>query len=421
MKKYNKEEKSYKQRKDKGQFFTPVDLADKIIKKFKIELKDKSILEPSCGDGSFIDPLIEQSASKIVAIDIDPKQCKTMKKKYSGLSILNMDFLDYKTKERFDLIIGNPPFNLPQFGYFDSTEAFISHGIDLLNDNGDLIFILPNTVLRNKCYQPIRNKILNETKIINILDTRGNDFLGADIETIALHLKKKKVNVQKYTYYTDNKAIKIALKRNERDTIKLMDDGVEQSIAEHIGNTTIKDLFDVYRGRSKQKLALRGRNIDFYDDIIKDSKETDYYIGLQNIAYRFVANVIQANEKNVSDTITLLKPKEKLSEKQLRYLANYLNTPIANYELHAEALNNSRLTTHIDKYYIDDITIPDTKNMRERDIDKFLNSIDQYKKEKSFASIRNDFYYEFYGISNSEKEIMEQYWCLPKYKNKREE
>ena len=42
----------------RGAYYTPLKLAKKMVDFFKDDLSIKSILEPSCGDGVFVDALL---------------------------------------------------------------------------------------------------------------------------------------------------------------------------------------------------------------------------------------------------------------------------------------------------------------------------------------------------------------------------
>ncbi len=414
-----KETKVYKERKKKAQFFTPTQLVDRILQEAEIPFENKTILEPSCGDGVFIEQLIENN--EIYAIDKDKNKTKAIKEKYQTAKVITKDFLQYNPKIKFDVVIGNPPFNLPtDQKYVDTTEGFVSHAIDLLKDDGYLIFILPNTVLRNKKYQNLRKKIIENTQIYKIIDTRKNDFLGADIETIALFLKKGQVDVQRYQYKSKNIDRMVTLTRNARDTIKINNDTISNEIVNMIGTSRLSEIFDIYRGTSNLEQSLRGKNINFYNDTILTQGDK-YYIGLQNIAYRLVANVIRGDDKEISDTITILKPKENMTYEQLCYIANFLDTPIANYMIHVNALNDSKLTIHIDKYYIEDICIPNIQQINEQEINALIENLEPLRNDRQFAEVRNEFFYENYGINGELRKEIETMWQFPKYKKKRME
>ena len=66
----------------RGAYYTPLKLAEKIVELFKNDLSIKTILEPSCGDGVFIDALLElqflSEKNSVTAIEIEKKVCYIM-------------------------------------------------------------------------------------------------------------------------------------------------------------------------------------------------------------------------------------------------------------------------------------------------------------------------------------------------------
>ena len=78
-----------------GQVFTP----HRIVKLMINLIKNKgSILEPSAGTGSFLNELPEHA----IGLEIDRSICSKRS--------INMDFFDYSIENKFDTIIGNPPY-----------------------------------------------------------------------------------------------------------------------------------------------------------------------------------------------------------------------------------------------------------------------------------------------------------------------
>lgn len=411
----NKQSKDYKERKKIGQFFTEEKLAEKLIKMFNLNFDNKTIVEPSCGDGVFIKQIIKSSPyfKSIVGIDIDKKALDKLTGLSDNIKLKNKDFLKLKFSN-VDVIIGNPPFNLKVDNFVDSTEAFISKGIDILNPGGELILIIPNMVLRNQKYQTLRAKILNETKIIGIIDTRGHEFLGADVETVAIYLKKEKTDTQEYYYISNGQKRNIILERNIRDTILLYNRNYYNLINSKILGANLEELFYVRRGKCKFN-GLKGRDLDFYNDIYYMSEGNNMFIAIQNIAYRLTANVVKGNIDKISDTITLLIPKKNMTLLEMKYIVNYLNSSIAYYILHINCLNNSRLTIHMDKYYIDDIKIPfcNTKILENMD-----NILKGHERQEDIINIRNDFFYNTFSLDLEIINEIEKFWKAPKYKFK---
>ncbi|MEI6435299.1 MAG: N-6 DNA methylase [Bacteroidota bacterium] len=139
-----------------GQYFTPKVVADFMIEMADIS-KNSKILEPSCGQGIFLDLLQQKGFNNLIAYEID----QNLATEYSFVK--HESFVSAKIEEKFDLIIGNPPYirwkNLEEDlkqelsinpiwnKYFNSLcdylYIFILKSIELLNGNGQLIFICP--------------------------------------------------------------------------------------------------------------------------------------------------------------------------------------------------------------------------------------------------------------------------------------
>ena len=139
-----------------GQYFTP-----KIVAEFMVSLADitaeSKILEPSSGQGVFLDILYNKGHRNIIAYEID----RELGGNYNF--VRHESFVSVKVSEKFDLIIGNPPYirwkNLEEElkeelskntlwnKYFNSLcdylYIFILKSIEILKDKGQLIFICP--------------------------------------------------------------------------------------------------------------------------------------------------------------------------------------------------------------------------------------------------------------------------------------
>lgn len=100
----------------RGGYYTPHDIAQFIVN-WAIRNPNDTILEPSCGDGSFLSALQNKIGAEnnktVIAVELDKIEAK--KAAIYGYNIVNNDFFTYyrdyiEGKQSFDVIVGNPPF-----------------------------------------------------------------------------------------------------------------------------------------------------------------------------------------------------------------------------------------------------------------------------------------------------------------------
>lgn len=164
----------------RGAYYTPLKLAEKMVDFFKKDASIKSILEPSCGDGVFVDALIETQFltqnRKVTAIEIEKNEAKKVAEKLKNnlnVSVVNRDFFEfyqkYKDINKYDLILGNPPYIRYQYleekQRMEMAEILTSHGmkanklintwvgfmvacVHMLSDNGKIAFVIQQKFYR---------------------------------------------------------------------------------------------------------------------------------------------------------------------------------------------------------------------------------------------------------------------------------
>ena len=109
---------------------------------------------------------------------------------------------------RFDLVVGNPPYIVvnqlkaakEEIRHYKSYASaafkintfalFIERGLELLKPSGALGMIVPNTLLTQVYFEPLRNYILGESRIRKILDTKRM-FENAFVENCILILQRE--------------------------------------------------------------------------------------------------------------------------------------------------------------------------------------------------------------------------------------
>ncbi len=191
---------------------TPLEIARLMVKLSTVK-KNSSVLDTGCGMGVFLDELDKAGYTNCYGIEIDQELYEVCKRKFEGkYTILLSDFLTFNPKEKFDLIIGNPPYvhfnqltletqeitkKILKTRECDIYYAFILKSIELLKDNGELIYIVPYHFFYNTYAKMLREYILHYGKfeiIIDLDETRI--FNEENPETIIFKFIKGKFDLK---------------------------------------------------------------------------------------------------------------------------------------------------------------------------------------------------------------------------------
>lgn len=163
-----------------GQFYTSDSVAEFMVG-LTTKGKDAKILEPSFGTGVFIESLLKNGFSNIKGCEIDKDNYENVKNTLkANITIENGDYLKTQKAEKFDLIIGNPPYvhwnniditirdllskdpfwKLYSNGEWDLLYPFIIWSIEKLNENGELIFIVPYNWFNSTYAESLRQYLI---------------------------------------------------------------------------------------------------------------------------------------------------------------------------------------------------------------------------------------------------------------------
>lgn len=178
--------------KELGQYNTKPSIIEFILKqKFISKKRNISILEPSSGEGNFLKLLKEKGYHKIIAYEIDSK--------YKNTGAIINDFLKVDIQEKFDLIIGNPPFTSLKLSksYYGNRKTefktrfiemlFLEKSLKLLKQNGKIVFIFPNRLFLDKKFNRTLRLIYNKGFYVNrIIDLPLNIFTNTHCTTSVL-------------------------------------------------------------------------------------------------------------------------------------------------------------------------------------------------------------------------------------------
>lgn len=175
-----KPKKDSSKQKLRGAYYTPLAMADTMVK--MCASKDsQSVLEPSCGDGVFLDSLEQlgylEAMKAVDAVENESGEARKVQENYEdhqNVHVLNEDFFEfyprtYTAKKQYDLILGNPPYIRYQYLSEKQRELqsdiLTSHGmkanklvnawvaflvacVQLLSENGKIAFVIPAEILQ---------------------------------------------------------------------------------------------------------------------------------------------------------------------------------------------------------------------------------------------------------------------------------
>lgn len=121
--------------KDLQYYPTPQKVVEEVLSQISY-LKDKKVLEPSCGCGRFLDAIKKQGAD-VYGIEFDAERAAISRSK--GHNVLKVNFLEVEPNPIYDYVIMNPPF------YGKHYVKHVQHAFKFLKEGGCLVSILPIT------------------------------------------------------------------------------------------------------------------------------------------------------------------------------------------------------------------------------------------------------------------------------------
>jgi adenine-specific DNA-methyltransferase len=168
-----------------GQVFTRADVVAQML---ALRHRRGRVLEPSAGDGAFASQL-----PGCVAIELDQRVAPP--------NALVMDFFDYPVSEKFDTIIGNPPYVRHQDILVETHERlasplfdgrsnlylyFIEKCVRHLNPRGELIFITPRDFIKLTAARKLNAWLAQEGSITHFIETGDSGIFGEYVPNCAI-------------------------------------------------------------------------------------------------------------------------------------------------------------------------------------------------------------------------------------------
>jgi adenine-specific DNA-methyltransferase len=246
-----------------GQYFTKdLTLKNKVFE--FIKNNPALILEPSIGRGD----LVTHVSDKIEKVKFDMFEIDnsiTLLEKINKTKVIYGDFLKQNISRKYKTIIGNPPYVRTSKGnlYIDFTEKCFN----LLEDNGELIFIVPSDFFKLTASVVLLEKMMHVGTFTHIYHPNDEHlFKEASIDVIVYRYSKN-TSLGNITYYNGEKKYI----NNNNGLITFHDNEVENS-------KSFKDYFTAHVGMVTGAEKIFKNNEYGNLELLNSKQEKEKYI-----------------------------------------------------------------------------------------------------------------------------------------------
>ncbi|MDE1566399.1 DNA cytosine methyltransferase [Actinotignum sanguinis] len=165
------------------------------------------VLEPSAGSGVFIAVLNSFAAFNkisVTAIEIEKEMADYLRDTLTGhsnlqkIDVKHVNYLSYSTKERYHLILGNPPFGRrpkdTNNNWNKDSELSVRFLKKGMSEASLVAFVMPKALLHAAYYSDVRSSIMRVATINNLLDFGEHTFPDVKVETIGIIVNDNRSN-----------------------------------------------------------------------------------------------------------------------------------------------------------------------------------------------------------------------------------
>ncbi|HEY3299934.1 MAG TPA: N-6 DNA methylase [Methylophilaceae bacterium] len=207
----------------RGGYYTPPDIAS-FLARWILQDSPKSVLEPSCGDGSFIRAINGEAPHKMQFVGIELLEAEANKARSEvefnddiEANIINCDFLQWGLDRldegvTFDAVVGNPPYiryqylneedqklsesifkkyNLSFTKHTNAWVPFVIASVAMLKPGGKLGMVIPSELLHVLHAMSLRTYLLDQCSRILMIDPNELLFEDALQGTVLLMVQRK--------------------------------------------------------------------------------------------------------------------------------------------------------------------------------------------------------------------------------------
>lgn len=264
----------------RGGYYTPMKLVDFLVKWGIGINRNIDVLEPSCGDGKFMEGLLNyaefiNSVTGIEIVESEAKKSSNAIKDFNNFKVINQDFYEYyeKVGHKYDVILGNPPYIRYQYlsqsqrdehiqilkssdmkanKLINAWVSFVVACVNLMKDNSRIGLVLPAELLQVKYAEDLRLFLMRHLQKITVITFSELIFPEVEQEVVLLmgekdtaHDDEHKIRV--INYQNVNELIKKNIELNEFKDIKFND----SKWTRYFLSSDENDLIDLYKTKKQ--------------------------------------------------------------------------------------------------------------------------------------------------------------------------
>jgi len=252
-----------------GAVSTPVEIIDFMLEVSGVEKwQGLKILDPGCGFCDFLTRIYAKHPyNEFVGVELSRQVCDLIVSLHPRFRLVFSDFLLWNTDEKYDIVIGNPPYGIigdkthypihvlkekkasykklssTWYGKYNIYGAFIEKGLKLLKDKGRLVFIVPATFMILDEFKLLR-KFLAISGRVKVFYLGPGMFKGKTVSTVVLVVCKGQTGIELYEVQELRKTIQ-CYSRNTYDGSIIRFDSAETEYFEK-ETLPLVDLFSLH-------------------------------------------------------------------------------------------------------------------------------------------------------------------------------
>lgn len=200
--------------KARGAFYTPAALT-RFMTTWAIRTPADTILEPSCGDGAFVEAVVARlhelggDEGGLVGVEREPSEAQKARRLAPAADIRAVDFFDLDPGDvpAQDVVVGNPPYiryqsfigadrekalartrgqGVELSGLASSWAHFVIHAAGFLKSAGRLALVVPAELLHTDYAEPVRRFLLQRFSSVTVIAFDYMVFGDAQVDAVIL-------------------------------------------------------------------------------------------------------------------------------------------------------------------------------------------------------------------------------------------